>query len=84
MITLKKLNVYHKYSGDIDQFGRAGIRKDHKIISGEEWFFLRNILQSLDMVKKKVTSTEFSNKTIEELKSSCDSEVFQLLTKEII
>ncbi len=84
MITLQKLNVYNKYSGDIDQFGRAGIRKDHKIISEEEWFFLSNILQSLNMVKKKVTSTEFSNKTIEELKNSCDPEVYHLLTKEII
>lgn len=84
MITLQKLSVYNKYSGDIDQFSRMGIRKDHSIIGEEEWFFLRNILQSLDMVKKKVTSSEFSTKTIEELKNSCDSEVFRLLTKEII
>ncbi|MEQ1797719.1 MAG: hypothetical protein ABL872_07195 [Lacibacter sp.] len=84
MITLQKLNVYNKYSGDIDQFSRMGIRKDHNIISQEEWFFLSNILQSLDMVKKDVISPEFSAKTIEKLKNSCDPEVYHLLIKEII
>lgn len=84
MITLQKLNIYNKYSGDIDQFERMGIRKDHNIISEEEWFFLSNILQSLDMVKNKVISPEFSAKTIEKLKNSCDPEVYQLLTKDIL
>src|SRR5688572_8719950 len=83
MITLKKLKVFNKYNGDEDSFARLG-QRDKELITDGEWSFLSNTMQSLDMVRKKVTSTEFAKKTLQELRNVCDPEVYQVLTKGII
>ena len=83
MINLQKLHIHQKYGGDSDGFERCGTANEKSIITIEEWLFLSDNLQNIEMIKKELVSQSFSNSILSNLKESCDIETFQLLIKDI-
>ena len=80
-ITKEKLKIYTKYSGDADLFARVGQDYEKEIIDDTDWGTISGYLHSLELIRKGLTSAEFKDRTIRELKKVCDKQSFEDLTK---
>lgn len=84
MITLNKLRVYKKYSGNIESWDRFGKSKDRELLSYEEWQLIDVLLQKLDLVQKGLASENYNSQTIDKLVEVCDTEDTQSELKLLI
>lgn len=82
MITLEKLKIYSKYSGDGDAWIRLGKGGIDSVITSDDWRLIDDLLQDLTIIKngyaplslaisvdKRITETFDNEHTIEFLKS---------------
>ena len=74
MITKDKLNIYKKYSGDIDMWTRTGRKSELKLMNGEDWGIIDELLQNLELIEKGLTSDSYGSQTLNKLNELCDSE----------
>lgn len=76
MITLKKLNIYKNYFGDIDAWTRLGSKKDHTIIDEGDWNLIYNLIQNINngLSKQELSDLEENLK----LYCDCDKTIQQL------
>lgn len=82
MITLRKIEIYRKFSGDIDHFARVSSHQDKIDISDKEWSLIDSLLQDLELVDKGLAADTFVKRLDERIKESCESEgVFQELKR---
>ncbi len=82
MITLRKIEIYRKFSGDIDHFARVGSHQDKIDISDKEWSLIDSLLQDLELVDKGLAADTFVKRLDERIKESCENEgVFQELKR---
>lgn len=79
-ITKEKLKIYSKYNGDGNQFVRVGQDYEKALFENQDWGTIDNYLHNLEMIKKRLTSKEFIDTTIKELKEICDKQSFEDLT----
>jgi hypothetical protein len=63
MITERKLQIYAKYSGDIDGWVRTGKGGEVREITDQEWRDIDSILQRMDVVKRGEASADFEEET---------------------
>jgi len=84
MITQLKLKIYQKYLGDIDRWARYGTKSDFKLMNDEDLSLIDNLLQSLEIIENGLASNSFKDKTLLELKKTCDSEESQDVLKSLI
>lgn len=68
MITSEKLNIYDKYSGDLDAFARVGTEKEKSIFNDDEWAFIDDLIQDIILLEKKLLSKEMEYKVKEKIK----------------
>jgi hypothetical protein len=61
-ITPEKLRIYEKFHGDIDGFARGGTLSEKQSITGEDWRFIDEILQSLVIVQAGLADPEFESR----------------------
>ena len=83
MITLKKVNLYKKYGGDVDGLQRFGSSQEQNILSSEDWGFFTEIRQDLHLIHNGLVSEEYKQKALDRLYTETDSqevlgEVFRL------
>jgi hypothetical protein len=83
MITIDKLKVYRKYSGDEDGLARIGRDNEKNLFANNDWGLITDYEQNIELIGKRLTSDEFKNKTIQELRNNSDSYSFIELTKPI-
>jgi hypothetical protein len=74
MITRRKIEIFKKYSGDIDHFARVGTHQDKIDISDNEWSLIDNLLQDLEIVDKGLVADAFLKRLDERIKECCESE----------
>lgn len=84
MITIEKIKVYIKYSGDIDMWARFGRRKEKENFSDNDWSLIEDLLQTLEIVEKGLASEGFKSKVLEKLEKSCDSIETQQKLKDLV
>ncbi|MBC5993225.1 hypothetical protein [Pontibacter cellulosilyticus] len=80
-ITIEKLNIYHKYSGDNDGFARAGKVIEKQKLNREDWALIDEFIQSLELISKGLASDNFSKRTLIKLTELTDEQAYEQLTK---
>lgn len=73
MITQEKIKIYSSFQGDVDGWARMGSKKEKVIMSDEDWSLINGLVQDIQLVKKGVTSKEFSDTLQRRLVENCDN-----------
>jgi len=73
MITQEKVKIYNSFQGDVDGWARMGSKKEQSIMKDNDWALIDNLLQDILLVRKGLTSKEFSDNLQKRLVESCDS-----------
>jgi len=60
MITEEMLDIYSKFSGDIDGFTRTGSAHERSTISATQWLEIARLIQELHIVKASLASEQYS------------------------
>ena len=81
MITIEKIEIYKRFSGDIDGFSRIGSQKDKEKINENDWSILDEFIQDLELIKKGLASEEFKEKTNEKINELVNNDAIDLLNK---
>lgn len=81
MLTLTKIRVYRKYSGDIDGFARAKNQEDCALITDDEWYLIDSLAQKLFLVKNGKASPEYAKRILAEVRQNVDGEeaIYELM-----
>lgn len=74
MITIKKLEIYNKYSGDIEGWDRFGKREDKKKLTYEEWELIDELIHGLELIDKGLASDGFKSQVLNKLREVCDTQ----------
>ncbi|GAB4038917.1 hypothetical protein [Spirosoma jeollabukense] len=59
MLTLKKIEIYQYYNGDIDAWARSGSKKDKATMANSDWIIIDSLLQDLLLMESGLTSEQF-------------------------
>ncbi len=59
MITLRKVEIFKKFNGDINCFASAASLEELISISANEWFFINDLLDDLELVDTGFASDNF-------------------------
>ncbi len=81
MITLEKLRIFERYNGDADGFVRTGTKTEKECIDNNDWIFIDNMIQNLEMIKNEVCSNDFKNRTLIDLDSQFEFDAKDILLK---
>jgi hypothetical protein len=65
LITIKKIQLYERFAGDIDGFSRVGSKSDKELISDSEWIDIRDLLDRIWSELHVPVTEDFKLKTIE-------------------
>ena len=84
MITLERLKIYKKYSGNIESWDRFGKKKDKGFLEYEEWELIDELIQNIELVEKGLASESFKSQTLNKLNDACDNEKTQQDLKTLI
>lgn len=74
MITLRKIEIFKKFSRDIDHFVRVWTPQDKIDISDKDWSLIDSLLQDLELVDKGLAADTFVKRLDERIKECCESE----------
>ena len=86
IITIDRLKLYNAYGGDIDGFSRTNSKKNKEVFgddSDNAWTTISNKLQDIELISKRLSSQDYTDNIIRELKEICDTQSFAALTKKI-
>lgn len=86
LITIDKLKLYNAYGGDIDGFSRKISKKNKKVFGDDAdnaWATISSKLQDIEFISKRLSSQDYTDKTLRELKEICDTQSFEALTSKI-
>jgi hypothetical protein len=72
MITLKHLDIYKRYSGNID--GWAIHNSNDKSMTDEIWYKIQGFIDNLTGIKNGLASDEFTKKTMQSLNDESENE----------
>lgn len=73
MLTSEKIKVFKNYKGYYDGYYMQSKNKD-KVITGNEWALLDNLIQDIFLFRKGLASESFEAALMKRLKESCDSD----------
>ena len=74
MLTVKKIEIYSRYSVDVDAWARNNSKIEFSIISDEDWSLRDGFIQDLTLVINGLASSEFNSSLNDRLKENCDTE----------
>lgn len=83
MITKEKLEIYLKYSKDIDYFAFSGSKSDKSKIDDNDWSKIDDLIMSLGLIRKGNASISYKQKINDELIKICDNKETIAKLKEI-
>ena len=86
IITIDRLKLYNAYGGDIDGFSRTNSKKNKEVFgddSDNAWTTISSKLQDIELISKRLSSQDYTDNIIRELKEICDTQSFAALTKKI-
>src|SRR5688572_3318189 len=68
MLTLAKIQIYERFSGDLDGFSRVGGR-DSSGITDDDWRLIERLSQAIYLVASRQAADSFRVQTEQELQS---------------
>ena len=72
MLTKDKINVYKRYRGDIDRWGRTGSEEELRIMSDSDWLLIDSLLQDIYLINNNLSSDSYTYNVEAKLNESCD------------
>ena len=86
IITIDRLKLYNAYGGDIDGFSRTNSKKNKDVFgdgSDGAWAAISSKLQDIELISKRLSSQDYTDKVLRELKEICDTQSFTALSGKI-
>ena len=86
LITIDKLKLYNNFGGYIDGFSRKNTKKIKKVFRDDAdnaWATISSKLQDIELISKRLSAQDYTDKTLRELKEICDTQSFEALTSKI-
>ena len=83
MITLRQIEIFKKFNGDIDHFSRIGSAKEKLGFSDNDWSLIASFVQDLELVKKGLAAESFIKNLDLQLKQNLESEAVLVKLKSI-
>jgi len=74
MINKNKIQIYKKYSGDIDAFVRMATIQEKQIISDIDWKLIDDIINDIYLESRGLVSLEMKNKIKKKIKENIHDE----------
>ena len=62
LINIEKLEVFQKYTGDIDGWARMASVAEKAVISNSDWYEIDSFIQDYSLVKKGLASQRYADK----------------------
>ncbi len=86
IITIDRLKLYNAYGGDIDGFSRTNSKKKKEVFGDDfdnAWATISSKLQDIELISNRLSSQDYTDKTLRELKEICDTQSFAAMTSKI-
>lgn len=74
MITIEKVRVYVKYSGQLDYWARMASEADLKILNDEDWELIQGLIDDLVLMRKVAVADDYRKRVFQRMDESCDEE----------
>lgn len=74
MITKEKIKEFEDYHGYYDGFYIQKVKNKTNLTSDDEWYLMDELLQDFKLVRKGLTSKEFSDRLQNRLKENFDNQ----------
>lgn len=85
-INIEQLEIYNSYGGDIYGFCRFNKATETAIFGDsldQNWAFITNKLQDIELIAKQLASYDYAKNTLTELKEKADTKTFKIFTDKI-
>ncbi len=83
MITLEKIDIFNKYSGDSYGFAKSASEAYKALFEANEWMQIENFFIDIERINKQFVSQSYINQTLQRLKEYCDDLAFVALVDTI-
>lgn len=83
MISVEKIKIFDRYTGDIDGFARSGRDHEKSVLNDYEWSLINSFYQDIELINKKLAAQVYTEQIIVKLKDNCDRESLELFTNRI-
>src|SRR5215213_4037083 len=74
MITAEKLQIFNRYKGDIDSFGRSGRQSEKQLLSDDEWYLVDTMIQDATVINRRLGSEQRAAQASERIRANCESQ----------
>jgi len=74
MITSKKIKIYKRFNGQIDDWSRFGSKLEKSALTSEEWYLIESLVQDIEFTKKGLSSSFYKVELNRKLKLVCEDE----------
>ncbi|GAB4043109.1 hypothetical protein GCM10028810_04250 [Spirosoma litoris] len=68
MLNSKKIELFRRYKGNLDNWSRGPSKRERAVLSDSEWYLISNIAQDLFIIEGGLCSEQYKNTFEEKLK----------------
>jgi len=83
MLTIKKIQIYNKFGGDIDGFSRGRKMSQQNLFNDNDWSLIDEFEQDIKLISDRVVSKEYREKALIKLNKNCDLETKEYFKSKI-
>ncbi|MBV4358924.1 hypothetical protein KTO63_17285 [Parasegetibacter sp. MAH-26] len=82
MLTIEKIEIFKRFNGDVDAFGRLGNERMKQTIGDSDFYLIEGFVQDYYLIRSNLASQEYSDMFFAKIKSSFVSdEIPQVLAE---
>jgi hypothetical protein len=74
MITTAKLEIYKRYDGDVDGWGRRAKKKEKEIMTDADFYEIQVLIQKVTILKRGFASEEFAQRINDAIQMQTDNQ----------
>lgn len=74
MITLRKLQLYWSFNGDMTRWDRTATSAQRKALTDDDWYDINSFLQDLRLQKRGLAAPGFIAMFTRKIQEACDDE----------
>ena len=85
MITLEKLDVYSKHSGDAERLMWAEQDAEINLFEGNgDWALIKSLYHDIDLIRSELAAQSYIEQALQTIKDNCDEAAGELLRDKIL
>ena len=74
MVSNAQLNIFDRYSGDLDMWCRTGKAREKAVISSEDWHLIDALIADSKVIHNRLGSPERTYRAHQRLRENCENE----------